>query len=62
MVVWVDYLEVTVTVRDTREPDSYEPEELSEMLKTVREHERRRGWRVPEPPPVILDGTRWRLE
>jgi hypothetical protein len=59
-VALLDYLEVTLTVRDTREPDAYAPDELIEMLKKVREHERRQGWRVPEPR-IALNGTHRRL-
>lgn len=43
--------EVTITYRDTREPDGYSREELLEMLETVRKHEASQGWKVPEPTP-----------
>lgn len=41
--------EVTLTFRDMSAPDGYSREELVHMLDTVREHEVRQGWRVPEP-------------
>jgi hypothetical protein len=41
--------EVTLTVRDTAKPDGYSRKELYSMLRTVREHEAKQGWRVPEP-------------
>lgn len=40
--------EVTVTFRDTTQPDGYSREELVEMLALVRHHERLQGWKVPE--------------
>lgn len=42
-------LELTVTLRNTLEPDGYSREELVEMLERVRRHETRMGWRAPEP-------------
>lgn len=41
--------EVTVTLRDTKEPDAYSREEIYRMFQTVRENEQRMGWKVPEP-------------
>jgi hypothetical protein len=41
-------LEMTIVVRDTREPDGYSREELVEMLQTIREQEELQGWKVPE--------------
>lgn len=46
-------IEVTLTFRDTRQPDGYERTELLEMLRTVREHEAVQGWRVPEPALAV---------
>jgi hypothetical protein len=42
-------IEVTVTYRDTRQPNGYSREELLGMLENVRRHEAIQGWKVPEP-------------
>jgi hypothetical protein len=42
-------VQVTVVLRDTREPDGRSREELVEMLAEIRRSERETGWRVPEP-------------
>lgn len=42
--------EYTFTIRDTHRQDAYSREELFRMLRTIREHEHRMGWRVPENP------------
>lgn len=42
-------IEITVTYRDTRQPDGHSREELVEMLATIRKCEAEMGWRVPEP-------------
>ena len=48
-------VEVTITARKLWEPDGYSRDELIRMLQTVREHEARQGWAVPEPKkPVML--------
>ena len=46
-------IEVTILYRDTRLDDGYSREELLEMLQTVRKHEARLGWKVPEPKGVF---------
>jgi hypothetical protein len=42
-------IEVTITCRDTREPDGYERTELYRMLHLIRSEEIRQNWKVPEP-------------
>jgi len=44
-----DSVEVKLTTRKLWEPDGYSREELLLMLHTVREHEAKQGWSVPEP-------------
>ena len=46
-------IELTCTARDTRKPDGYSREVLTEMLWTVRKYEGAMGWKAPEPD----DGT-----
>lgn len=41
--------EVTITYRNTHEPDGYSREELYGMLRTIRREEKRHEWKVPEP-------------
>lgn len=43
--------EVTLILRDTRQPDGFSRTELYQMLKTLRDHERAQGWKCPEPYP-----------
>lgn len=52
--VMMGHYEVTITYRDTSQPDGYERTELLKMLETVRKHEALQGWKVPEPnaPPT----------
>lgn len=47
-------IEATLTFRDTRQEDGYSREELVVMLRTVRVHEAKQGWKVPEPQPWDL--------
>jgi len=45
----VDGYELTLVRRDTSLPDAHSREEVVEMLRTVRQAERRLGWTCPEP-------------
>lgn len=42
-------LELRTVLRNVDRPDGYSREELTEMLRLVREHEGRQGWRAPDP-------------
>jgi hypothetical protein len=48
-----DRTEVTVTYRDTTQPDGYSREELVGMLKTIRKHEREMDWKVPDTQSAL---------
>lgn len=50
---WSGKSEVTITLRNTREPDGYARTELLEMLKLIRVEEERQHWKVPEPVACI---------
>lgn len=45
----VDGIEVTITIRNTLQPDAYSREELYQMFELIRKHEKIQGWRVPDP-------------
>jgi hypothetical protein len=45
----VGHTEATLCLKDLRFPDAYSREELYSALLRIREHEKRQGWRVPEP-------------
>ena len=47
------WVEVTITNRDTTEPDSYSREELIRLLALIRTQEETQQWKVPEPAPCI---------
>lgn len=49
-------IEVTITDRDTREPDGYSREELLRMLQLIRSEEERHQWKVPEPVACVYCG------
>lgn len=46
--VTVAGFEITLTMRNLGDVDGYSREELAEMLRTVRLHERLQGWKVPD--------------
>ena len=46
---WFGPLEMSITIRDTKEPDGYSREELVEMLAIIRAQETQQEWKVPEP-------------
>lgn len=48
----IGHLSVEVVMRDRLRPEGYSREELISMLGTVRKHETKMGWRVPENPPA----------
>lgn len=50
-------IELTITHRDTRDPDGYSREELVVMLETIRKHEAIMGWKVPEPREIEERGA-----
>jgi hypothetical protein len=45
---WFGPLEMSIVIRNTREPDGYSREELVAMLDLVRKYEKKQGWTVPE--------------
>lgn len=46
---------IHVRIQDTRKPDGYERTELLQMLREIRVHEARQGWKVPELEATPLD-------
>lgn len=51
-------MEITITFRDTRDPDGYSREDLLEMLRLIRKHEMIQNWRTPDREKCYLcDGT-----
>lgn len=46
---YVGHFRITLTTYDESKPTTYSRESVYQMLRTVRENEKRMGWKCPEP-------------